>query len=62
MSLYIGRDFGRPDIRVGNPFYHTHTLPPKPFPNIHLQEVFHVYWNSFENAVIHLILVMLGNN
>ena len=27
-----------------------------------IQEVFHVYLNKFENAVIHLFLVILGNN
>ena len=28
----------------------------------HLQEVFHVYLNKFENAVTHLFLVILGNS
>ena len=28
----------------------------------HIQEVFHVYLNKFENAVTHLFLVILGNN
>ena len=28
----------------------------------HLQEMFHVYLNKFENAVTHLFLVILGNN
>ena len=27
-----------------------------------VQEVFHVYLNTFENAVTHLFLVILGNN
>ena len=27
-----------------------------------LQEVFHVYLNKFENAFIHLFLVIFGNN
>ena len=30
--------------------------------NLHLQEVFHVYLNKFENAVTHLFLVILSNN
>ena len=28
---------------------------------LHMQEVFHVYLNKFENAVTHLFLVKLGN-
>ena len=28
----------------------------------HIQEVFHVYLNKFENAATHLFLVILGNN
>ena len=27
-----------------------------------VQEVFHVYLNKFENAFIHLFLVIFGNN
>ena len=27
-----------------------------------IQEVFHVYFNKFENFVTHLFLVILGNN
>ena len=29
---------------------------------MHIQEVFHVYLNKFENAVTHLFLVILSNN